>query len=57
MAYMKYRKMQHYKDYGEYTKQRRKTKKVVDDAQAIYEKKIMKEFKQKPKQLFSFALT
>ena len=47
--------MQHYKDYEEYAKQRRKTKKVVDDAQATYEKKIMKEFKQKPKQLFNYV--
>ena len=45
--YMKYRNTQRYKDYLEYTKQRNKTKKVINKAQATYEDKLL-EFKEKP---------
>jgi hypothetical protein len=53
--YMKYRRTQRYKDYLDYVKQRNMTKKIVRDAQASYEKKIMKEFKEKPKQLYNYV--
>ena len=53
--YMKYRRTQRYKDYREYAEQRNKTKKVVEKAQADYEGKLMREFKNKPKQLFNYV--
>ena len=53
--YMKYRQTMRYKDYLEYAKQRNITKKAVGKAQADFEKKIMKEFKDKPKQLFNYV--
>ena len=52
---MKYRKTQRFKDYQDYTKQRNKTKKTVEKAQADYERKLMKEFKEKLKQLFNYV--
>ena len=53
--YMKYRQTMRNKDYLEYVKQRNITKKAVVKAQADFEKKIMKEFKDKPKQLFNYV--
>ena len=53
--YMRYRRTQRYKDYQEYAKQRNRAKKAVVRAQAAYEKKIMSEFKMKPKQLFNYV--
>ena len=44
-----------YKDYLEYAKQRNITKKAVVKAQTDFEKKIMKEFKDKPQQLFNYV--
>ena len=38
-----------------YTKQRDKTKKLIRQAQANYEKRLMKEFKNKPKAFYSYV--
>ena len=53
--YMRYRRTQRYKDYQQYAKQRNRAKKAVVRAQAAYEKKIMYEFKMKPKQLSNYV--
>ena len=52
---MKYRQTMRYKDYLEYAKQRNITNKAVVKAQPDFEKKIMKEFKDKLKQLFNYV--
>ena len=54
-AFQKYKKTKRYKDYQEYTKQRDKTKKLIRQAQANYEKRLMKEFKNKPKAFYSYV--
>ncbi|XP_072022644.1 uncharacterized protein [Amphiura filiformis] len=53
--YQKYRKTLQYKDYAEYRKQSNNTKKRVRRAQVEYEKKIMKNFKKKPKAFYSYV--
>ena len=53
--HMKYRWTMRYKDYLEYVKQRNITKKAVVKTQADFEKTIMKEFKDKPEQLFNYV--
>ena len=53
--FQKYKKTRRYKDYQEYTKQRDKTKKQIRQAQADHERRLMKEFKKKPKAFFSYV--
>ena len=53
--FQKYRKTKMYKDYEEYRRQSNKTKKAVRCAQAEHEKKLMKEFKKKPKAFYSYV--
>ncbi len=53
--YQRYRKTKRYHDYVEYKKQNNATKKAVRRAQADYERKIMKEFKNKPKAFYSYV--
>ena len=54
-AFQKYKKTKRYKDYQEHTKQRDKIKKLIRQAQANYEKRLMKEFKNKPKAFYSYV--
>ncbi|XP_072040364.1 uncharacterized protein [Amphiura filiformis] len=53
--YQRYRKTQQYKDYEAYRKQSNITKRKVRRAQVDYEKKIMRDFKKKPKAFYSYV--
>ncbi|XP_072014972.1 uncharacterized protein [Amphiura filiformis] len=53
--YKRYRKSKQYKDYEEYKKQNNVTRKIVREAQAKYEQRLMKEFKSKPKAFYSYV--
>ena len=53
--FKKYQKTQRYKDYDEYRRQSNKTKKKVRKAQAEHERRLMKEFKVKPKAFYSYV--
>ena len=53
--FQRYRNTQQYKDYAEYRRQSNATKKKVRKAQADYERRIMKEFKNKPKAFYGYV--
>ena len=52
--YQKYRRTENCRDYVEYKKQNNKTRKLVRKAQAEFEHKLLKQFKQKPKAFYSY---
>ena len=53
--YKRYKRTQDYRDFEEYKKQNNKTRQTVRKAQADYENQLMKEFKTKPKQFYSYV--
>ena len=53
--YKRYKRTQDYRDYEDYKRQNNKTRQIVRKAQANYEKQLMKEFKKKPKQFYSYV--
>ena len=53
--YKRFRRTQDYRDYEDYKRQNNKTRQIVREAQANYEKQLMKEFKKKPKQFYNYV--